>query len=325
MKRTLLPAILAAAVLGACSPHFHLDLLGKDKIQEVVLLEGAGPDKILMIDISGTIASTVETGFPAREGDLVSRVYARLRRAARDPLVKGVILRLDTPGGEVTASDIVYHEVLRYKELSHRPVVGLMMGVAASGGYYIASACDRIIAHPTAVTGSIGVISVFPDAHELMAKVGVKVNVIKSRDFKDAGGPFREMTAEERRVFQGLIDEYYETFLGVVLKGRRGTVSMEQLRALADGRVWTARQALDLKLVDGLGYFEDAFREAERLAGTRNASLVSYTYFPKSESNIYAAAPSSPALGLPAAGRAAETLLASLKSGFYYLWLPDLR
>jgi protease-4 len=325
MKKTLLLAVGAAAFLGACSPQFHFDLLGKDKIQEVVLLDGAGPDKILMIDVSGTIASTVDAGFPAREGDLVSRVYARLRKAARDPLVKGVILRLDTPGGEVTASDIVYHEVLRYRELTRRPVVGLMMGVAASGGYYIASACDRIIAHPTAVTGSIGVISVFPDAHELMAKVGVKVNVIKSRDFKDAGGPFREMTEKERRVFQGLIDEYYEAFLAVVLKGRRGTVSMEELRVLADGRVWTARQALALKLVDGLGYFEDALREAERLAGTRNASLVSYTYFPKSESNIYATAPATPALGLPAAGRAAETLLASLKSGFYYLWLPDLR
>ncbi len=325
MKRTLLAVIAAAAVLGACSPHFHFDLLGKDKIQEVVLLEGAGPDKILMIDVSGTIASMVETGFPGREGDLVSRVYARLRLAARDPLVKGVILRLDTPGGEVTASDIIYHEVLRYRETTRKPVVGLMMGIAASGGYYIASACDRIIAHPTAVTGSIGVISIFPDAHELMAKVGVKVNVIKSRDFKDAGGPFREMTEEERRVFQGLIDEYYETFLAVVLKGRRGTVSEPELRALADGRVWTARQALGLKLVDGLGYFEDALRETERLAGTRNARVIGYTYFPKSESNIYAAAPESPSLGLPSASRAAEALLASLKSGFYYLWLPDLR
>ncbi len=325
MKKVNLLAIGAAAVLAACSPHFHFDLLGRDRIQEVVLLEGAGPDKILMIDVSGTIASTVDTGFPGREGDLVSRVYARLRKAAGDPLVKGVILRLDTPGGEVTASDIIYHEVLRYRDRTRRPVVGLMMGVAASGGYYIASACDRIVAHPTAVTGSIGVISVFPDAHELMAKVGLKVNVIKSRDFKDAGGPFREMTAEERRLFQGLIDEYYEAFLAVVLKGRRGAVSADELRALADGRVWTARQALDLKLVDGLGYFEDAVREVERLAGTRNSSVIGYTYFPKTESNIYAAAPAAPSLGLPAAGRAAETLLASLKSGFYYLWLPDLR
>lgn len=325
MRRPLLLSVAAAAVLAACSPHFHFDLLGGDKMQEVVLRTGAGPDKILMIDVSGTIASTVDAGFPAREGDVVSRVYARLRSAADDPLVKGVILRLDTPGGEVTASDIVYHEVLRYRDRTRRPVVGLMMGVAASGGYYIASACDRIIAHPTALTGSIGVFFIFPDAHELLAKVGVKVNVVKSRDFKDAGGPFREMTAEERRLFQGLIDEYYETFLAAVLKGRRGTVSGEELRALADGRVWTAKQALDLKLVDGLGYFEDAVGEVERLAGARNTSVIGYTYYPKTESNIYAAAPGAPSLGLPTAGRAAETLLASLKSGFYYLWLPDLR
>lgn len=325
MKKLLLSAVGAVSILAACSPHFHLDLLGRDRIQEVVLLAGSGADKILMIDVSGVIASTVETGFPGREGDLVSRVHARLRKAARDPLVKGVILRLDTPGGEVTASDIIYHEVLRFRETTRRPVVALMMGVAASGGYYIASACDRIVAHPTAVTGSIGVISVFPDAHELLAKVGVKVNVVKSRDYKDAGGPFREMAAEERRVFQGLIDEYHEAFLAVVLKGRRGTVSLEDLRALADGRVWTARQALDLKLVDALGYFEDAVREAERLAGIRNASVVGYTYFPKSESTIYAEAPEAPSLGPSAAGRAADRLLASLKSGFFYLWLPDLR
>ena len=319
-KAIVLPAVLAAA-LAACSPQIRLDLLGEDKIQEVVLLPSAAREKVLMIDIDGTISSALETGFLAREKSVVARVFERLERAAADPLVKAVILRLDTPGGEVTASDIVYHEVLRFKERTGRPVVGLMMSVAASGGYYIASACDIIVAHPSSLTGSIGVISIFPSLESLMSKVGVKVNVIKSGPAKDSGSPFREMTEEDRKLFQVIIDEYYEGFLEVVARGRKGKVPAADLRTIADGRIYTAPQALKLGLIDAVGYFDDAFGQAKDLASLKSAKLVSYTYFPKTKSNIYASR-----LGdfSPLDAKVLESMLAVLKAGFYYLWLPQI-
>ena len=319
MKKAVWLAPLVAAALAACSPQVRIDLLGEDKLQEVVLAASPAREKVLMIDIDGTISSALETGFLAREKSVVARVFERLERAAADPWVKAVILRLDTPGGEVTASDIVYHEVLRFKERTGRPVIGLMMSVAASGGYYIASACDAIIAHPSSLTGSIGVISIFPSVEALMAKIGVKVDVIKSGPSKDSGSPFRDMTEEEKKIFQGIIDEYYEGFLAVVAKGRQGKVADADLRRIADGRIYTAPQALKLGLIDALGYFDDAFAKARDMASLKSAKLVSYTYFPKTKSNIYAGR-----LGdlSPVDAKVVESMLGALKAGFYYLWLP---
>ncbi|GAF99766.1 unnamed protein product, partial [marine sediment metagenome] len=179
MKKILLSIISISLVLSGCAPHFHLDFLGKEKLQEVVLVKSPVKEKILILDVSGLISSTLNPGIFAREGDILSRVYYRLEKASEDKRVKAVIIRLDTPGGEVTASDIIYNEILKFKEKTGIPVVGLMMGLAASGGYYIASACDHIIAHPSTITGSIGVISIFPNLQELFKKIGIKVNIIK--------------------------------------------------------------------------------------------------------------------------------------------------
>ena len=318
-KAIVLPAVLAAA-LAACSPQIRLDLLGEDKIQEVVLLPSAAREKVLMIDIDGTISSALETGFLAREKSVVARVFERLERAAADPLVKAVILRLDTPGGEVTASDIVYHEVLRFKERTGRPVVGLMMSVAASGGYYIASACDSVIAHPSTLTGSIGVISIFPSVETLFDKIGVKMTIIKSGGMKDSGSPFRAMTEEEKKSFQGIIDEYYEDFLNAVLKGRKGRLTSDELRPIADGRVYTAKQALKLKLIDDIGYFDNALQKTLSLASLKSAKVVAYTYYPKSKTNIYAASLAEAPL---LEKKSLENWLPQLRTGFYYLWLPE--
>jgi protease-4 len=320
MKKSVLLVFALAAAMAACSPRISLDLLGEDKLREVVLLPGPARDKVLMIDIDGTISAALETRFLSREKSVVARVFERLERAAADPSVKAILLRLDTPGGEVTASDIIYHEILRFKERTGRPVIGLMMSVTASGGYYIASACDLIIAHPSTLTGSIGVISVFPSVESLMAKVGVKVNVIKSGPAKDSGSPFRDMTEDEKKVFQGIIDEYYENFLAVVARGRMGKVAEDDLRTIADGRVYTAPQAMKLGLIDGVGYFEDAYGKARDLAGIESARLVAYTYFPKTKTNVYASR-----LGdfSPADVKVLEAIAGALKTGFYYLWLPQ--
>lgn len=320
MRKTLSFILLAGGLAAACAPRFNIDLLGTPTLSEVVLVPSPSPEKIAVIDVEGTIAAVVNPGL-AREGDILSKVYGRLERAAADPLVKAVILRLDTPGGEVAASDVLYHEVLRFKDRTRKPVVGLMMSVAASGGYYIAQACDHVLAHPSTITGSIGVISVFPGVERLFDKVGLRMTVVKSGGMKDAGSPFRSMTEEERASFQTINDEFFGQFLTAVVKGRRGAVSLEALRPLADGRIFTAKQALEAKLIDEIGYFDSAFEDARVLAGVRGAKVVAYSFFPKSKTNLYAAA-SAPLPALDAGAWA--SLRTSLKAGFYYLWLPEI-
>jgi protease-4 len=257
-----------------------------------------------------------------REGDILSQVYYRLQKAAADPLVRGIILRLDTPGGDVTSSDILYREIVKFKAKTGLPVVALMMGVAASGGYYAASACDEIVAHPSTITGSIGVISVFPNISGLMAKVGVEVKVIKSGELKDAGSPFRGLSPEEQKVFQGIINEMYENFLKVVLSRKPGAFSLDELRGLADGRIYTAGQALKLKLIDQIGYFDDALARTLARAKIKAARVVAYTYYPKRQTNLYAAELEPPSFF---ESKSIADALPSLRPGFYYLWLPEIK
>lgn len=320
MKKILLLIIFISFLLAGCMPQIHLDFLGKEKIQEVVLVKSKAREKILILDISGIITSSPNPGIFSKEGDMLSQVYYRLEKAAEDKRIKAVILRLDTPGGEVTTSDILYNEILKFKEKTRIPVVGLMMGLAASGGYYLASACDFIIAHPSTITGSIGVISIFPNLQELMAKIGVKVNVIKSGEMKDSGSTFREMTEEEKKIFQGVVDELYQKFLDVVYQKRKDLLSLDKLRKIADGRIYTAHQAYELKLVDEIGYFDSALKKALALASLKEAQVVAYTYYPLRKTNIYATKLESFQLF---ENKNFEDIFRSLKSGFYYLWLPQ--
>jgi len=314
--------MLLVILLAAAGCTFRFDVLGEDKMQEVVLLKSPAKEKVLVVDVEGMISSLKPSGVFSREGDVLSQVYVRLQRAGEDPLVRGIILRLDTPGGDATSSDILYREVLKFKKRTGLPVVALMMSVAASGGYYVASACDAIVAHPTTITGSIGVISLFPDVEGLLSKVGVKVQVIKSGRLKDAGSPFRNLSEEEQRLFQEVIDELYERFLAVVHDKRKDALTLEEVRAIADGRVYTASQALKLKLIDEVGYFDEALTRVLSLAKTSSARVVAYTYYPKRQSNLYAAKLEKPALF---DDKNITDSLPQLQSGFYYLWLPQMK
>ena len=314
--------ILIVIVLAAAGCAVRVDFLGESRMQEVLLLKSTAREKVLVVDVEGMISSMEPGSVFNREGDVLSRVYARLQMAAEDKLVRGIILRLDTPGGDVTSSDILYREVLKFREKTGLPVVALMMGVAASGGYYVASACDAIIAHPSTITGSIGVISLFPDVEGLLSKVGVQVQVIKSGDLKDAGSPFRNLSEQEQRLFQGIIDELYERFLEVIHEKRKDTLSLEEIRQLADGRVYTASQALKLKLIDEVGYFDEALARVLSLAKVPSARVVAYTYYPKRQSNLYASKLENPPLFEQ---RSIADALPELQSGFYYLWLPQMK
>lgn len=185
-----------------------------------------------------------------------------IRRWTKDDNVKAIVLRINSPGGAVAPSQEIYSEVL--KASKKKPVIASMGTVAASGGYYIADATKRIIADPGTLTGSIGVIMMFSNFEKLMEKVGLESIVLKSGKFKDTGSPYRPFTEDDRALLQGVIDSIYGQFVDDVAKGRG--MDVEQVRKLADGRIYTGAQALENKLVDQLGTMRDAIDVAAKMA-----------------------------------------------------------
>jgi protease-4 len=217
-------------------------------------------DAVGLIQLDGTITSDTPSGVYG-SGITPALVDNLLAQATADPSIKAIVVRVNSPGGSVVGSDQIYHMV---KDLD-LPVVFWMDEMAASGGYYIACGGDYIIAHPDSLVGSIGVISQFINAEELLDEIGVGVVVITSGPRKDSGSLFRDMTEEEQAYWQALIDEVYDGFVEIVSDGRdlpEGTV-----REIADGRVYTGRQALELGLVDETGLPADAIAKAAELGG----------------------------------------------------------
>ncbi|MET0152462.1 MAG: signal peptide peptidase SppA [Candidatus Binatia bacterium] len=192
-----------------------------------------------------------------------SDIVRSLDRLAENDGVRAVVLRVDSPGGGVAPSQEIYGAVERVRE--RKPVVASLGSVAASGGYYVASACDSIVANPGTLTGSIGVIMETGNMTELLKKLGVQGVVVKAGKFKDIGSPLREMTDEERRFLEGLLANVHAQFIAAVAKGRK--LSEDQVRPLADGRIYSGQQALDLHLVDELGGLRDAVELAATRAG----------------------------------------------------------
>lgn len=193
------------------------------------------------------------------------QIARRIDKMAARKEVKAIVLDINSPGGTVSAVQEINAAIARARGTHKKPVVAVLGDVAASGGYYIAAACDKVVAHPGTITGSIGVIFSGANVEGLMKKIGYRPEVIKSGKFKDIGSMGREMTAEERRLLQAMIDDSYDQFIGVVSAGR--SIPADRLRAdIADGRIFTGRQALEVKLVDALGDTQDALDLAGELA-----------------------------------------------------------
>ena len=227
-------------------------------------------NKIVEIDLKGLISGSGSGDF----GDnLPDDIRLQLRQAADDAAVKGVILRIDSPGGEVTASDEIYHYVAQFRD--KKPVTVYMESVAASGGYYSAMGGSYIIANELSLTGSIGVILETFTVGDLLGKLGVKALVIKSGKMKDLLSPFREATPEEIAYIQSLINETYDRFVGVVAKERKLDVNVLR-NGIADGRVLSGKQAKEAGLIDATGYFEDAMAKEMELAKIGDAELIRY-------------------------------------------------
>ncbi|MEW6324170.1 MAG: signal peptide peptidase SppA, partial [Nitrospirota bacterium] len=246
--RLLYLALLLLATPG-CSLPTSLLSGGRMPLEETTL-EGEGRDKILLLDISGLITSQETSSgliFPQTEPSVVDKVKEMLKKAEGDDRVKAVVLRINSPGGTVTASDIIYQELIGFKERAKRPLIVSIVDLGTSGAYYIAQSADRIFAHPTAVTGSIGVIMVQTNIAGLLEKVGVQTTEIKSGEKKFMGSPFRPMAPEEQAIFQKVITSMHQQFLAVVAKGRPN-LPQKELVAAADGRIYTAQQAKELGL-----------------------------------------------------------------------------
>ncbi len=312
--------VLFIFIFSGCS--IVVPVPGTKPLEEEVI-GGGGRDKALLIDISGGISAEERSDLLglSTEPSMVARIREELDKAAEDRAVKAVILRMNTPGGTVTASDIIHHEIKEFKERTGSFIVVEMLDVAASGGYYIATAADRIIAHPTTVTGSIGVVSMKIDASGLMERIGVENETVKSGDKKDIGSPLRGMTPEEREIVESIIREMYERFLEVIEEGRKG-IDRGRLEAIADGRVYTAGQALDLALIDGIGYFDDVIDLIKEEKKIDELKIVTYARPGGYKSNVY----SSYGLRLPVninlVNVDADALAGGLGMRFMYIWLP---
>ncbi len=316
LGRGLLGVALLASTLfvtGCLGPG--LGLFADPPLEEQTLYRRGFPSdgKILVLDISGKISIGARglLGDPVSP-DAVARV---LRKAGDDKAVKALVLRIDTPGGGATASNIIFKEVLTFKQKTGIPVYASILSLGCSGGYYISVAADKIYAHPTSVVGSIGVIGRVPQARKLAGKIGYDEIIIKSGPMKDMGNPLRDLSDKERAVFQGVINDMYARFLAAVVENRPAFKTAAQLKPIADGRVYTAAQAKANGLIDDIKYLQDVLDEAAINAGLRKPKVVRYLRGPDPDTSIYTHPPGTIKVDF-------GTILPPTRPGFYYLWLP---
>ena len=252
-------AITAFGLGALCAASVTLAVLGADGVLQ--------RPAVAIVRVEGQILpGDAPDGLFGVGGAYAELITRQLRALQRNPAVKAVVLRVDSPGGEVVASDEIAKEVKRTREAGKKVVVS-MGSLAASGGYYVSAGADRILANPTTTTGSIGVIGVIPNAQELLSTLGIQIQVIKSGPFKDQGSPFRPLTDEERAIFQRMIDEAYEQFVQVIAEGRK--LDPARVREIGDGRIYTGLQAQQLGLVDEFGDLRRAIQVAAELAGIK--------------------------------------------------------
>jgi protease-4 len=293
-------------------------------LQELTI-QGETDEKVLVISISGIISTSPNQSFLRTMPSMVQETVSQLKKAEKDDKIKSVLIKVDSPGGTVTAGDMLYHEIMAYKEKTGVKIVVSMLGTAASGGYYVSLPADTIMAHPTSITGSVGVIIMQPDVSGLMDKIGVDMRVSKSGNQKDMGSPFRAATPEEEELLKNVTDDLAARFLGLVQKHRG--IDEPVLSEVASAKVYLAEDAQKLGLIDDIGYLDDALEEARNIAGLpENAKVVAYRRTKYPDDNLYNSATSYQGgsgvslidVGVPGAE------VTSLSPGLYYLWAPGV-
>jgi len=324
--RTLVLVVLLATALG-CVPKsitIQLDAKPNQIGESIVMRDARGGPKIAQIDLTGVISSASTSPFGSAA--MIDDFAAMIAKAERDPQVKAVLLRINSPGGSVAASETIATLIESFKERTGKPVVASMAEVAASGGYYTAIAADHIIAQPSTITGSIGVIVPTLNFSGGLAKLGIVSRSVTSGKNKDIANPMQPINEAHYEILQGIVDEFYEDFRSRVLAARPG---IQDPDGVLDGEVYTGRTALELGLVDELGGIREAFEAAKELAGLNSAVLVKYHRGGSPPMTPYASA-FAPHTGAPQVSTIESVLnwkerltqSGATDPGFYYLWLP---
>jgi protease IV len=321
MRWIVLLSLLLAA--GCGTPSFLITpVSNKQTLKEVqVQAKPDGKGKVLLLDVDGMIANARAGGLLQASENPVSLFTQQLAAAAADKEVKAVVLRINSPGGTVTASELVFDAVLKFKADTGKPVIAAPQEVAASGGYMLALAADKIIARPTSLVGSVGVILQIYTFEDTLGKIGARVETFKSGEMKDIGSPFRTMKPADKAVMQKIVDEYYGRFIAKV-RSRRPSFAAKEEPTAVDGRVLTGEQALALGMVDQLGSLEEAIDAARQACGYPQAKAVMYIRPYGYTGSIYAMQPPlEPKAAAPLTLALPESVT-PLPEGFYYLWRP---
>jgi protease-4 len=323
-----LSLIFSFIIIAGCGTGaFQVQIVPqKQNLEETQIKRDKGfgvSDKIAVIDVDGIIVNRRQDSLMSRRDNPVSLFQEKLDKAAADRNVKAVVLRLNSPGGTVGATDMMYHSLREFKRKTRKPVIACMLDLTCSGAYYLACGCDGIVAQPSTVTGSIGTIVQTFSVEGTMKKIGVKAVAIKSGKMKDMASPLHDLSDEERKVLAQIVENFYEQFLNVVDNGRT-KIDKETIRQLADGRVFTAQQAHEQSLVDRIGYADDAVKWAKTLAGLEKIRLVIYHRPMGYKPNIYASAESASAPMTPLINLELPQWLDSGGAQFLYLWQPGL-
>ena len=277
-------------------------------------------DKILFLSLDGFIGDQEKKGgtpFIGGRKDQVHTMRKELEKAGKDKEIKAIVILIDSPGGAVTASDRLYHQIRQFREEHKIPVIAYFGDLGASGAYYAAMGATEVWAHPTSVLGSIGVLIANVGARGLMKKIGITDRTVSSGAEKEMGSPLKEMTPEDRKIFQGLIGDFFQKFLGVVKENRK--IPEKRLEELADGRVFSAEQALRDHLVDRIGYRDDLIKHLKRILNLPDVALVRYKRSGGGAPSLFGMSNS----GLDSVSlQSLETLLNSRGPTPLYLWEP---
>lgn len=320
---SIIAVVVVLFLIGCQTPKIRLFPSAADPLNEYTLA-GEETGKVLVIPIRGTISDAPKRQFIITRPSMVQEVVSQLRKAQKDPEVKALVLKINSPGGSVTASDILYNEIVAFKQKTKVKVVVVMMGVAASGGYYISLPADYILAHPTSITGSVGVLFLRPDVAGLMDKIGIEVEVSKTGKNKDMGSPFRQATAEERQIIKDMSDQLGKRFLDRIAEHRK--IDPERMKEISSARIFLAEDALKLGMVDRVGYIGEAVNLAKKLAELpENAKVVVYRRTEYPDDNLYNTSTSHyEGRGLSIVSLDLPASLTSFQAGFYYLWQPGV-
>lgn len=314
--------LMLGMVLTGCAT-IHLGPNYNAPLQEQVLLDPPNAEgKVLLISIEGTISNQADSGLFGQAPGLLDSVVMQLNKAAENADIKAILLRVNSPGGGVTASDLLYHELKAFKQHTGKAIFVQMLDVAASGGYYLSLAADHIQASPTTITGSVGVITILPNVVSLSEKIGLDVKSYTSGDSKDIGSPFRKAQPEDDRYLQSLVDQMAMRFYQRVAEHRQ--LDTQQMAEVKTAKVFLGDQAVQAGLVDSVGYLTDAPNQACQLGGGQHCQLISYRFHQNQNATAYSPTSANSAIRpeLTLFNSPLLSGLTDLAPGNYYLYLP---